>query len=581
MVERPCSRGERTEQEPRDRARPLARGRRHEAPRHVRAESPSRWAFHRFFEHIEVDEAWAGSVREADSRGTVVYVLRNLSFVDFLALDYLTKQPRAPAGPLRERPRALGPRADGARLALRARSRRSRPTPSDLRRAVAGGRFGGALPEAPADAPRAAASARAHRGRRVPPHAPRGAARGAAPILLVPQVFVWSKHGDEAQHNAVDALLGPREWPGKIRTVAQFLTNWRHVTLRAGEPVDVQAFLASRARQERQSRRRRARPPPHVHAPPPARARASRGRRADAEARRSPARSGRPQPAPPEDHPRHGRRRRDRAARPRAQRALAMLREIEAELDPNAVARARRVVRADRRADVLGLEVDRRASSACARPRRTARSSSCRATNRTSTTSSCRASSIAHHCRSRSSPRATTSPSSRSARSSGAPARSSSAAASGRSPLRRRRRRLHAPAPERRLAARVLPRRRPLAHGQAPAAEARPPLDRRRRGARRRRDARRSSARSRSATSASSKRSVRAASSPAARRRRRTCAASSTRRERLGQRYGRLNVQFGELLTLDGVLAELDDARHARRSRRRGAARSSRASRTA
>ena len=54
------------------------------------------WIYQRFFQHIEVDEAWAGRVREADGRGTVVYVLRNLSFVDFLALDYLTKTLRLP-----------------------------------------------------------------------------------------------------------------------------------------------------------------------------------------------------------------------------------------------------------------------------------------------------------------------------------------------------------------------------------------------------------------------------------------------------------------------------------------------------
>src|SRR3954470_20339748 len=50
------------------------------------------WIYHRFFEHIEVDQAWVKRVGEAESRGTVIYVLRNLSFVDFLALDYLTKK---------------------------------------------------------------------------------------------------------------------------------------------------------------------------------------------------------------------------------------------------------------------------------------------------------------------------------------------------------------------------------------------------------------------------------------------------------------------------------------------------------
>ncbi|HVH43168.1 MAG TPA: hypothetical protein VM925_12525, partial [Labilithrix sp.] len=54
------------------------------------------WIYHRFFEHIEVDDAWAKQVRSAESRGTVIYVLRNLSFVDFLALDYLTKKEALP-----------------------------------------------------------------------------------------------------------------------------------------------------------------------------------------------------------------------------------------------------------------------------------------------------------------------------------------------------------------------------------------------------------------------------------------------------------------------------------------------------
>src|SRR5215470_12650913 len=54
------------------------------------------WLYHRFFEHIEVDDAWARAVREADARGTVVYVLRNLSFIDFFALDFLTKKNHLP-----------------------------------------------------------------------------------------------------------------------------------------------------------------------------------------------------------------------------------------------------------------------------------------------------------------------------------------------------------------------------------------------------------------------------------------------------------------------------------------------------
>ncbi|MFI5302570.1 MAG: hypothetical protein ACHREM_31150 [Polyangiales bacterium] len=51
-----------------------------------------RWLYRRFFDAIAVDPAWVASVREASRRGTVVYALRNLSFLDFLALDHLTKR---------------------------------------------------------------------------------------------------------------------------------------------------------------------------------------------------------------------------------------------------------------------------------------------------------------------------------------------------------------------------------------------------------------------------------------------------------------------------------------------------------
>jgi len=50
------------------------------------------YLYRRFFEHIKVDETWVSAVREAASRGSVVYILRNLSFLDFLALDHLTKR---------------------------------------------------------------------------------------------------------------------------------------------------------------------------------------------------------------------------------------------------------------------------------------------------------------------------------------------------------------------------------------------------------------------------------------------------------------------------------------------------------
>jgi glycerol-3-phosphate O-acyltransferase len=202
------------------------------------------WLYHRFFEHITLDETWASAVREADRRGTVVYVLRNLSFVDFFALDHLTKRLELPrirfANDLGLW--VLEPMGRGWFEALKKRP--IADDTADLERAI-----------------REGASAALFLKR--PPTLLEPAARGriegdaflrklltvqrtiATPILLVPQVFVWTKIPDEQKHNAFDAVLGPREWPGKIRTLAQFLANYRNVTLRAGEPLSVRAFLES------------------------------------------------------------------------------------------------------------------------------------------------------------------------------------------------------------------------------------------------------------------------------------------------------------------------------------------------
>src|SRR5579872_3555374 len=201
------------------------------------------WVYRRFFENIEVDEAWMRAVRDADSRGTVVYVLRNLSFVDFLALDYLTKR--------HDLPRIrfandlglwiLEPMRAGRLDSLRPRGPEG--DVRDLDRAVSTG-----------------ASAALFLKR--PPHLLEGAARGKIEgdhllgalldlqrrrpqrILLVPQVFVWSRSSRTRGANVIDAVFGPSEWPGNMRSVGQFLANWRSATLRAGEPVDLSEFLA-------------------------------------------------------------------------------------------------------------------------------------------------------------------------------------------------------------------------------------------------------------------------------------------------------------------------------------------------
>ncbi len=201
------------------------------------------WLYDRFFEHIEVDAAWVAAVREAARRGTVVYALRSLSFVDFFALDYLTKRYMLPQVRFAN---DLGlwilePMGRGWLQALKPRD--DLGDAEDLRRAVLEGASAALFLKRP---PPAVFGSRRGKIEGDPYLRALFEAQRATekPILIVPQVFVWSRSPDLAQRSVVDAVLGPSEWPGKVRTVAQFLANYRDVTLRAGEPVDLSHFLA-------------------------------------------------------------------------------------------------------------------------------------------------------------------------------------------------------------------------------------------------------------------------------------------------------------------------------------------------
>lgn len=211
------------------------------------------WLYRRFFDRIEVDAQWVACVREAETRGTVLYVLRNLSFVDFLALDYLTKRFDLPqvkfANDLGLS--VLEPMGRGWLEALRARSPRSEA--ERLIEAVRSESSAALFLKRPPGLLDGDVPAKPRARGQIEGDALLGAlldeqTRRERPILLVPQVFVWSQRPDDAERGPIDLLFGPREWPGKVRTVAQFLTNFRHVVLRAGEPVDVAQFLETEAR---------------------------------------------------------------------------------------------------------------------------------------------------------------------------------------------------------------------------------------------------------------------------------------------------------------------------------------------
>ncbi|MGB8222025.1 MAG: 1-acyl-sn-glycerol-3-phosphate acyltransferase [Polyangiales bacterium] len=201
-----------------------------------------RWLYRRFFSHIGVDENWSRGVREAASKGVVVYVMRSLSFLDFICLDFLLKKFGLPLvrfvndlGLWILEPFGKGER----RLSLR----RQIPEAAALERTVGDGYSALLFLRRP---PKFGSKARRGRELEVDLIATLVAKQrtSSQPILLVPQTFVWSKQAGTASPSLLDLLFGPVQWPGRVRVLFQFLLNYRDARLRSGEPFDLRSFLA-------------------------------------------------------------------------------------------------------------------------------------------------------------------------------------------------------------------------------------------------------------------------------------------------------------------------------------------------
>jgi len=210
------------------------------------------YVYQRFFDHIQVDEAWVHTVREAAARGSVVYVLRNLSFLDFLALDHLTKRYGLPqirvANDLGLW--VLEPMGKGWLEALLPSGRGT--IEEQLAHAIDSGGSAALFLKRPPTMLELAGRRTGHRRAMSDGDALIRALVGLQrerkqSILLVPQVFVWTKYPDTRGMGLIDAALGPREWPGKLRTLIQFVGNYRNAVMRAGEPLDLREYLEATA----------------------------------------------------------------------------------------------------------------------------------------------------------------------------------------------------------------------------------------------------------------------------------------------------------------------------------------------
>ncbi len=192
-------------------------------------------AAERFFRHIQVEEEWRRIVEAASARGPVVYVLRNVSTLDFLALSHLTHRLDLPRiGFVNELPEPLRPAPV---------TRHARTPAEHLRQTISMGQS-------------AALFAKRHPDRIGIMQ--RGRSEGAAlletllqlqaddprrEIMMVVQTFVWTQRPERRGFSLVDTLFGPADFPGDLRQSAQFLLNYKNCKLRAGDSISLRDFL--------------------------------------------------------------------------------------------------------------------------------------------------------------------------------------------------------------------------------------------------------------------------------------------------------------------------------------------------
>ncbi len=194
--------------------------------------APFRYASERLLRQLSVDDTWTAAVRAVAERGPVIYVIRNVSVLDYLALDHLTHRLDLPRiGFVNELPPAIGPRPPpGVR----------EPEAQLCHTVERGGSAALFLKRAPQKS--------IGRGRSEGDAllAALIALQGREPereIMMLPQTFVWTQRPEQRGFSLTDTVFGPAEFPGELRMAVQFLLNYKNCLIRAGDPLSLREFI--------------------------------------------------------------------------------------------------------------------------------------------------------------------------------------------------------------------------------------------------------------------------------------------------------------------------------------------------
>lgn len=205
-----------------------------------------RWFFGRFFREIAFPDEGVEKIRRAAERGTVVYVVKTLSYIDYLYFSYAFLRFGLPLSRFANGAKTLlmQPISKILRGALRLwRERRTSPV-AELSDVVRQGesallflkrphtlfgwepaQFRGAYVEALIDIQRTS----------------------ARDVIFVPLTLVWGSPAVRAarsRRGIVDLIFGEREAPGRLRAIWRFVTDYKDSQVLVGEPLELSKFLA-------------------------------------------------------------------------------------------------------------------------------------------------------------------------------------------------------------------------------------------------------------------------------------------------------------------------------------------------
>jgi glycerol-3-phosphate O-acyltransferase len=213
---------------------------------------PFRWFARRFFGHLGLDPATAARLRELEGRGAVVYVMRYASRLDYFLFNALFRREGLRLSAFANGIRFYYYRPLFEALRARLRARAEPPRERDLlcarRLALAGASFFLFL--------RTARLRSALRGRRRAAREGRveldllqevvqAASQAERAVHLVPLALFWRK-GPRVQRRFLNLFYGAPTRPSDLAKVTSFLTTYRDLSVKVGEPIDLGSFIARR-----------------------------------------------------------------------------------------------------------------------------------------------------------------------------------------------------------------------------------------------------------------------------------------------------------------------------------------------